>query len=410
MPRLSLCFPEPVRITDRRGIFRCPRCGDGKQQKVTHFNCLKALYPKIAEELDDQRNKGITGENVLPSYKEKLWFICPYGHHYQSRLSNRTFLNRGCPKCAKRGKTSFAEQAVRFYLQKCDAKLQSCQTEPFTRKEVDILLPSCKSIVEFNSLYYHTTVNGRRPAADLKKVYKLIQYYCVYIIQEEGTTLPIQEHPLIRIFYAPVFSLTEKICCKYNDLIYKLLRTLFPERDYYPNIDIMRDQLLILQQYIFNEIEDSFEKHYPLLAADWHPIKNGTLTPSMFHSNSLYKFYWICRSCGRTYQISIANRIKVNPDTCPNCCHKSQKYKSSLLCENYPFLKLFWSIPLNQCSFSQVHVSSEKIGIFELLDGRIVSVSIHKLSAWLHSHPNSRPEEYLEKQWKISNKQISSLK
>lgn len=403
-PHCHYAFLKPVSIKDRHGVFRCPNCGDGKQQEVTPFNCLKALYPQIAEELDEGRNEGITGDKILPSYNGKLWFKCPQGHHYQARLSNRTYLDRGCSICAQRHKTSFAEQAIRFYLKKCEPNLQSCQTDPYTGKEVDILLPSCKTIVEFNSCYCHTTINdGSRTTADLSKVYTLAQYYRVYIVLEKGTVLPVQEHPLVQIISAPVFSLSEKICQEYKELIYKLLQTLFPERESYPNINIMRDQLLILQQYVNTTVKDSFEEKHPLLAADWHLVKNGTLTPGMFRSNTIYKFYWICRNCENTYRMSMSNRLKVNPDTCRFCCHKS-RYKSPLLCESYPFLKSFWNVSLNSIPFSQVSVASEKYGIFELVDGRIVSVRICNLSTWLDSHPNNRVEEYLERQWEKSKK------
>lgn len=32
----------------------------------------------------------------------KAWWICPKGHSYQARVSNRTILHRGCPYCAGR--------------------------------------------------------------------------------------------------------------------------------------------------------------------------------------------------------------------------------------------------------------------------------------------------------------------
>ena len=179
-----------------------------------------------------------------------------------------------------------------------------------------------------------------------------------------------------------------------------------PTRSDGNNVDMMRDQLLILQQYINVAIEGSFEECHPLLAVDWHPVRNGTLTPSMFRPQVPYKFYWSCRSCKKTYRMSMANRLKVNPDTCPFCCHKS-RYRSPLLCETYPFLKPFWSVALNSTPFSEAHVASENVGIFELIDNRLVAVRICNLSAWLSSHPDHTAEEYLEQQWEKSCKLLS---
>lgn len=399
-------LPRPVRIKDRKGALRCPVCGNGRNTEATEANCLSTVYPQIADELDDARNGGITGRTILPTYSEKLWFRCPRGHRYLARVSNRTYLDRGCPICYQRHRTSFAEQAFRFYLQKCAPDVQNGQDDPYTEKNIDLLLPSQKTVIEFNSLYYHTTVNKRRRvSADLGKVYALAQYYRVYVIVEEGAELPLMPHPLVQLISVPVFSLNSKVCRRYDDAILELLRSLFPNRDSYPNIDIMRDQLSILQQYVQVPVKNSFEARYPQLAQDWHPTLNGRLTPSMFAPTVSYKFYWVCRNCGRTYQASMGNRAKVNPDTCPLCCRKS-RYKSPLLSETYPFLKGYWSEALNALPFSQAVVASEKFGAFELFDGRIVSVRISDLSAWLYRHPDRGVEEYLTRRWEETRKKF----
>lgn len=85
--------------------------------------------------------------------------------------------------------------------------------------------------------------------------------------------------------------------CKHPRLVYNALAGGTPNIQKLANVDMMRDQLLILQQYINVAIEGSFEECHPLLAVDWHPAKNGTLTPSMFRPQVPYKFYWSCRSC-----------------------------------------------------------------------------------------------------------------
>ena len=247
-----------------------------------------------------------------------------------SQTFKSNIFGRGCPICFKRRRTSFAEQAICFYLKKCEADVQSGQEDLHTGREMDIFLPSCKTMIEFNSLYCHTTLGkGRRTAADIGKAYELARYYRVFIVMESGNTLPIKIYPLIQLISVPVFALTEKICQEYDEMIYRLLKALFPGRDSYPNIDIQRDQLLILQQYVDVAVENSFEEGHPLLAADWHPEKNGTLTPSMFRVNTPYKFWRKCRKCKRSYQMSMTNRLKVNPNTCPFCCRKS-RYKSPL--------------------------------------------------------------------------------
>lgn len=405
-PKCGYQLPNMVRIGDRKGTLRCPICGDGKNTQVTEKNCLQVTDPKIANELDDARNDGITGRKILPSYNGKLWFICPNGHHYKARVSNRTYLGRGCPICNHRNKTSFIEQAFRFYIQKCTSDIRSCQDDLYTKQNIDILLPSQRIAIEFNSLYYHSNTNERRRMdSDIKKLYTLAQYYRVFVIVENGEEFPLLDYPLIHPIPVPIFQLKNDICGEFNHIILELLKNLFPDRDSYPSINIMRDQLSILQQYVHVPIENSFEKKYPLLAQDWHPTMNGNLTPSMFAPTSVYKFYWVCRTCKRTYRATMGNRRKINPDTC-HFCHNKSRYKSQLLCENYPFLKRFWSEKLNTIPFSQIAVASEKYGIFELLDGRIVPIRINNLSNWLYNNPNRNVEDYLNYCWEKLQKSL----
>ena len=34
---------------------------------------------------------------------------------------------------------------------------------------------------------------------------------------------------------------------------------------------------------------------FPEIAKEWHPTKNGNLTPLNFHANSRWKAWWICK-------------------------------------------------------------------------------------------------------------------
>lgn len=93
----------------------------------------------------------------------------------------------------------------------------------------------------------------------------------------------------------------------------------------------------------------------------------------------------------------MANRQKVNPDTCPFCCRKS-RYPAPLLGECYPELRNFWNQRLNGISFDEVFVASERIGIFNGPEGQTVPIRICNISNWLWKHPDRCPDEYLRLQ------------
>lgn len=57
----------------------------------------------------------------------------------------------------------------------------------------------------------------------------------------------------------------------------------------------------------------------PVLASDWHSIKNGDLLPTMVSIHSGRKVWWKC-SLGHEWQASVANRVKGRG--CPYCSNK----------------------------------------------------------------------------------------
>ena len=61
----------------------------------------------------------------------------------------------------------------------------------------------------------------------------------------------------------------------------------------------------------------SLKDNCPEIAAEWHPTKNGEMTPEHISAGSSDRFWWKCKKCGREWQTSIANRKKGT--SCPVC-------------------------------------------------------------------------------------------
>ncbi|MBR2727144.1 MAG: hypothetical protein IKD71_04540, partial [Solobacterium sp.] len=60
----------------------------------------------------------------------------------------------------------------------------------------------------------------------------------------------------------------------------------------------------------------------PELAKEWHPTKNGSLTPEMVAPNSNKKVWWQCKN-GHEWQAYISNRNRGNK--CPYCTHSIKR-------------------------------------------------------------------------------------
>ncbi len=55
------------------------------------------------------------------------------------------------------------------------------------------------------------------------------------------------------------------------------------------------------------------------IVEEWHPIKNGNLSPDELKGGSSKKVWWICKSCGYEWKASVYSRIKGSG--CPKCFH-----------------------------------------------------------------------------------------
>jgi len=83
----------------------CPFCA-GKRVSTT--NCLAALFPDVAAEWHPTKNAGVTPKDVVAGSAKKLWWKCPVGpdHEWQTSPNSRSKNGRGCPFCARQRASS----------------------------------------------------------------------------------------------------------------------------------------------------------------------------------------------------------------------------------------------------------------------------------------------------------------
>jgi hypothetical protein len=82
------------------------------------------------------------------------------------------------------------------------------------------------------------------------------------------------------------------------------------------DVNIERDRFKI-QDYKLNLKKDSLSDKFPQIAEEWHPTKNGKLTPGMFKPGSNHKIWWKCPICNYEYEATISHRT--NGTGCPKC-------------------------------------------------------------------------------------------
>lgn len=87
--------PIESRVWKKTG---CSVCSNKKV--LAGFNDLKTKYPKIAQQWHPTRNDSLLPSAVLFGSHKKVWWLCDKGHEWETTVSKRTSMQRGCHVCS----------------------------------------------------------------------------------------------------------------------------------------------------------------------------------------------------------------------------------------------------------------------------------------------------------------------
>lgn len=71
--------------------------------------------------------------------------------------------------------------------------------------------------------------------------------------------------------------------------------------------------------------DNSLAENQPGIAAEWHPTKNGRLTPSGITRASSRRVWWQCRKCKYAWECAVADRTTLHSG-CPACYEARMEY------------------------------------------------------------------------------------
>jgi Probable Zinc-ribbon domain len=75
--------------------------------------------------------------------------------------------------------------------------------------------------------------------------------------------------------------------------------------------------------------KSSLQALFPAIAAEWHPTKNGDLTPQEVAPKSSKPRWWSCAACGHEWLAQVSHR-SARGDGCPACSGRAVTKKTSL--------------------------------------------------------------------------------
>ena len=243
---------------------RCPYCAG---QKLSYERSLEAVAPHLVEEWDEERN-GIKASEVMAKTSKDCWWICMMddSHKWKATPANRVNVGSGCPYCANKKASS--------------------------TNNLQIMYPEIAA-------QWHPTKNGEKKPEDYPAgSHKRAWWKC-----EEGP-----DHEWSGVIGERTTQ--EKKSCPF-----------------------------CLGRKV--SITNSLQSLYSELAEEWHPTKNGDLTPSEVTSGTHRKVWWRCsEGPDHEWKTSVDARARGGTN-CPYCAGQKLSITNSLATTR-PKIALEW--------------------------------------------------------------------
>ena len=312
-------------IANRNRGSNCLYCTNTKVLKG--FNDLQTLNPTLAKEWNYKRNGELTPQDVMPYSNKKVWWICNQGHEWPATINHR-MNGSACPVCHKGRATSFPESAVYFYVkQKYADAIQSYKPYWLKPMEIDIFIPSLNLGIEYDGAQWHRDIEH-----DNKKN-MLCATHNINLIRIREPSCPKIDGQNI------IMNSTSDVGLE-KAIVFLFQRYLQLNVD----INIQRDITKIRNIISYSKPNNSLSQCNPSLALEWHPIKNGKLTPEHVGPYSNKKVWWKCNR-GHEWQSTIRHRN--DGRGCPYCLGRRPVKGENDLATINPTLAKEWNYEKN---------------------------------------------------------------
>ncbi|SFJ43401.1 Probable Zinc-ribbon domain-containing protein [Halobacillus dabanensis] len=329
----------------------CPYCSN---KKVTIESSIGSLRKELLKEWHHNKNGLLSPYEVSIGSGKKVWWVCNHGHEWKTAVNKRV-AGQGCPKCKIYTQTSFAEQAIYFYVVQIfgSAKNRHKMNEGSNKCEVDVYIPELNVAIEYDG-YTHKRMEQQIRDKNKNRILKKL---CVPLFRIRTENLPFMEYYsactinhskelgldqcITALFecFEEMFSLGEKHRKKIKEL----------------SINTQEAAVKIYSQYLkFKKTKNTDELTH--LEKEWNGEKNEGLSLGQFSPYSNKKVWWICKY-GHEWKTTLGHRSRGT--NCPDCSGRRVSDLNSLE-KNNPHLAREWNYQLNDKVPKEVAVNSNK--------------------------------------------------
>jgi hypothetical protein len=295
----------------------CPFCAG---RRASGTNSLIAHFPEVAAEWHRTKNGSLTSDQVVPESNRKVWWQCPKSpdHQWQTTIASRTG-GSGCPSCSNSLGALFPDVAAQWHRTK-NGELTSDQIVPGSNRKVWWQCPKGPDH-EWLTAVYHRAIQGSGcPCCAGQKV-SVTNSLAARFPDLAGEWHPTKNRPLTP---DQVVARSDKSvwwqCFKSPDHVW--------QAKIYNRTQLGSGCLACAG--LKASVTNSLATRFPAIAAEWHPTKNGSLTPDQVVAGSEKKVWWQCpKSPDHQWQATPYNRSR-QALGCPFCAGRQASSTNSL--------------------------------------------------------------------------------
>ncbi|MFC1745936.1 zinc-ribbon domain-containing protein, partial [Candidatus Riflebacteria bacterium] len=285
-------------IGNRAKGIGCPGCSG---RMVTSKNNLAILYPDLANQWHPEKNGDLKPEQFTPGSGKKVWWLCERGHEWNAVIGTRS-KGVGCPGCASKIATEennlavlYSEIATQWHPEK-NGDLKPEDVTFGSSKKVWWL---CKKGHEWETVIEKRTRRGQGCP------------WCSGRMVTQDNSLAILYHEIAAQWHPE----------KNGDLTPEQVTPGSHKKVWWRCEKGHEWQAIISNRAKGRGCPGCSGKRavpgknlavlYSKIAAQWHPTKNGSLTPEQVTPGSHKKVWWLCEK-GHEWQYIVGYRTKGN--------------------------------------------------------------------------------------------------
>lgn len=301
--------------------------------------CSEHDRPDLLQQWHPDKNEPLTPQTITYGSKQKVWWRCEKEHEWQAAVYTRTGAGSGCPYCAGKraspGDTDLASQRPDLAAQWHPAK--NGGLDP-----ADIPLGSrykawwvCEKGHEWRAMVKTRAINGTGCPV------------CANRRLNPGENDLAATHPGLAAQWHP----TRNGSLKPNDVVAGTRRKVWWVCDKgheWQAAVISRVSgtgCPVCAGKVVVPGENDLASGFPVVAAQWHPARNGTLSPDSVSPYSNRKVWWCCE-LGHEYQAAVSART-MNGSGCPYCAGRKVLPGFNDLATLEPLVAAQWHPTLN---------------------------------------------------------------